>query len=244
MESNKFQGKVRMTAHSMGNVVAGEALRLPGRRIHSYAASQAAFAGSCYDPNAPAMAFRTYGQAPAGFVFGPPNASTGPDTPDVYSFYGPPAKNFDPSTWDNNNYPSYLSAGNIKGGATNYFNYHNAQDYALTWPRWQLDQQLKPQYNLGTYGFDIPNDHFKRGNAWMEFPNDTHEIYAWAAEPRCIALGAGVVNGVIGTNFNLQSISYAGARKWHSGQFRGMNMQRKNYWRRLLDDFGLLQQAP
>ncbi len=231
MESNKFHGKVRMVAHSMGNVVAGEALRLQGARIHSYVASQAAIAGSCYDPNAPPMAFRV---------------TASPITPDVYSFYGPPTKNVDPSTWRSGNYPSYLSAGNLRGGATKYFNYYNAQDYALNWPRWQLDQQLKPEGFLG-YNFDSHVDTFYQvtnplllQSRTLLFAGDTHEVFAFAAQPRCLALGFGVVNVPFGAGLNLQTIGYKGAHKWHSGQFRGTNMERGVYWRKLMENFGLV----
>jgi hypothetical protein len=142
-------------------------------------------------------------------------------------------------------YKHLLFEGYLTGGATNYFNYQNAQDWALTWPRYQLDQQIKPDV---AYAYDPNEDTFEKDGNWLDFPEKTHEVYAWAAESWSIALGSGAVNGVYGpnakNNFDLQTIGYAGAHKWHSGQFRGNNMERRRYWLQLLDNFGLLQRNP
>ena len=99
-----------------------------------------------------------------------------------------------------------------------------------------------------TYAYDPNEDTFEKDGNWLDFPEKTHEVYAWAAESWSIALGSGAANGVYGpnakNNFDLQTIGYAGAHKWHSGQFRGNNMERRRYWMQLLDNFGLLQRNP
>ena len=54
-----FAGKVRIIAHSMGNVVVSEALRRSqsGQVIHTYIASQAAISAHCFDATATPMDF-------------------------------------------------------------------------------------------------------------------------------------------------------------------------------------------
>ena len=56
-------GKVRMMAHSMGNVVAGEALHRAqsAQVVHTDIASQAAIAAHSYDVTAPLMGNNTFG---------------------------------------------------------------------------------------------------------------------------------------------------------------------------------------
>ncbi len=142
-------------------------------------------------------------------------------------------------------HPNYMM-----GKAGRYFNYYNDTDWALTWPRWQLDQQTKPDADYGYeyVGFGSSTGFWHNrglGATWMTFPGDRYEIFAWAAESRSYALGsqwvAGVVTGSTGANRDLKQppFSYAGQHKYHSGQFRGMNMERSVYWEQLLIDSGL-----
>jgi hypothetical protein len=59
LNGDVYGGKVHVMAHSLGNVVMGEALRqAPAGQVvvHTYVASQAAMSAHCYDANAPAMA--------------------------------------------------------------------------------------------------------------------------------------------------------------------------------------------
>ena len=121
---------------------------------------------------------------------------------------------------------------------------------AVAWPRRQLDQQTKPD---AEYGYEYGGFGSSRGfcrdrglcTTWMTIPADRYEIFAWAAESRSYALGsqwvAGVVTGSTGANRDLKQppFSYGGQHKYHSGQFRGMNMERSFYWEQLLIDSGL-----
>ena len=182
--------------------------------------------------------------------------SLGPITPNVYAYYGPPVLISHPSNWAQNGMPSYLASGNLLGGAGNYYNYYNGLDFALNWPSWELNQQVKP--GLGWYGYDKLGDQFYRDSFWqnptmLTFPLNTYEIFSYAAQSDSIALGRGPVGGgastivsrgVIYKNVDLgkSQYGYGGAHKWHSGQFRGMNMERRQYWKRLLISFGLREE--
>ena len=214
-----FSGKLRLIAHSMGNVVVGEALRRAqsGQVIHTYIASQAALSAHCYDSTTQDMEFYI------GF---------GPDTPDAYAHY------FD------SNATSYMHADVMAGKAGRYFNYLNEDDYALNGVHWQLDQQFKPddgyhydQSPNGTGSFDW----FYRLLTQLRLVDDRYEIFSWAAESRSLALGAQVTQGVMSQSLSLKSapFGFGNQHKFHSGQFRGMNMERRHYWERLLIDCGL-----
>jgi hypothetical protein len=237
LNSGQFDGKVRMMAHSMGNVVAGEALRRAqnGRVVHTYVASQAAIPAHSYDAAAPSM---TYG------------SGLGPTTPNVYGYYWQSGMTSQPHAWQEEGRPSYLHSDYMSGKAGRYFNYYNDVDWALNWPRWQLDQQTKPDADYGYEyaGFGSSRGFWRDrglGATWLTFPNDRYELFAWAAEPRSYALGgqwvAGVVTGSTGTNRDLKQppFNFGGQHKYHSGQFRGMNMERHIWWEQLLIDCGL-----
>jgi hypothetical protein len=242
LNRGQFSGKVRLLAHSMGNVVAGEALRRAqsGQVVHTYVASQAAVPADCYDSSVPRMPFRTVGDIPHAqwlWIVGAAGGlaqliSLGPDTPDVYSHY------FTASA------VSYMHPNYMNGKAGRYFNYHNRSDFALEWPNWQLDEQLKPDLDYGyERGFesDSSYDHFMRLLTHRTFASDRYEIFAWAAESHSFALGAQSAGGVIGRNVNLNAppFNFGNEHKFHSGQFRGMNMERRHYWEQLLIDCGL-----
>jgi hypothetical protein len=230
LNRGQFAGKVRMMAHSMGNVVAGEALRRAqsGQVVHSYVASQAAIPAHCYDAAAPLM----------GYASG-----LGPTTPNVYGYYWQMGAFSQPHHWQGEGRPSYMHSDYMSGKAGRYFNYYNDTDWALNWPRWQLDQQTKPDADYGYEyaGFGTSCGFLRdrgSGATWLTFPTDRHEIFAWASEPYSYALGAQWVAGVVGRNIDLKSapFSYSDAHKYHSGQFLGTNMERRHYWERLLID--------
>lgn len=235
LNGGKFHGKVRMMAHSMGNVVAGEALRQAGGNVaHTYVASQAALSAHCYDAAAPLMPY--YGQPKT--------------TPNVYGYHWQPGVTSFPDQWQAENRPCYMHANYMQGKATQYVSYYNDEDWALRWPRWQATQQSKPNihydylYTTTSRGFIYrPWNPFNNRN--LTFPADRHEIFSWAAESHSWALGAQWVGGVVGKNLNLKTeFSYNDAHKFHSGQFRGTNMERGKYWSQLLKDFGLKELAP
>lgn len=234
-----FAGRVRIVAHSMGNVVVGEALRRSqsGQIVHTYIASQAAISAHCFDATTTLMPFRL---------------NLGPTTPDVYAHYWQDGATSQPHQWQSEGRPSYMHPDYLLGKAGRYFNYYNDRDAALNWPLWQLDQQTKPDlsYDYVNVG-SPPLTGFKRNATfsvtWLTFPTDRHEIFAWAAESHSYALGAQYVNGVVtasnGENVDLKGppFNYGKTPKFHSAQFADTNAQRRDYWERVLDNFGLLE---
>lgn len=227
-----FAGRVRIVAHSMGNVVVSEALRRSqsGQIVHTYVASQAAISAHCYDATTPTMRFR---------------GARGPTTPDVYANYWEEGATSQPNQWQNEGRPSYMHANYMSGKARHYFNFYNRDDWALDWPRWQLDQQTKPNayYGYESSGF-APSIGFYRdpgfGAAWLTFPTDRHELFAWAAESHSYALGAQYVAGAVNVDLRGPPFNYEETRKFHSAQFYDSNAQRREYWKQLLLSCGLL----
>jgi hypothetical protein len=138
----------------------------------------------------------------------------------------------------------------MSGKAGHYFNYYNDLDWALTWPRWQLNQQTKPDAD---YGYENSGSGASQGfwrdrglgATWLTFPTDRYEIFSWVAESQSYSLGAQWVSGIIigseGENINLRQppFNFDREHKYHSGQFRGMNMERHYYWEQFLIDCGL-----
>jgi uncharacterized membrane protein len=234
-----FAGRVRIIAHSMGNVVVSEALRRSqsGQIVHTYVASQAAISAHCYDATTTLMRFRL---------------NFGPTTPDVYAYYWQAGATSQPHRWQSEGRPSYMHTDYTVGKAGRYFNYYNDRDAALDWPLWQLDQQTKPDASYGyAYAGFPPAIGFNRdpgyGATWLTFPMDRHEIFAWAAESHSYALGAQYVNGVVtasgGRNVDLRGapFNYREGRKFHSAQFYDSNAQRGEYWEEVMRDCKLIK---
>jgi hypothetical protein len=127
-----YPGKVYVVAHSMGNVVAGEALALQaekfggGQIVNTYVASQAAVPMHCYNSSVP-PSYQLGFQRTAGIFIG----------------------NFDSFT--PNVYPGWLSTNRVACAAR--VNFYNPHDWALAADVWQLNQILKPDYNLAGSGY-------------------------------------------------------------------------------------------
>jgi len=226
----KQQYHVRMIAHSMGNVVASEALRLRGLEtrpplIQSYIASQAASVAHAYDAVNP----QKLNDVPVYAAF--PRGNT--------------------------NQPYFTGMKNAVGrtpeGAPRIANFNNQADYALnTWYAWPLNQTLKPDF-----GWDSSidsEDHFHWYRLWiypLDIRSDYDEIFAHAATASSKALGCSedatnVVRGEVGdavnlasTPFNLTANDYD-----HSGEFNSINMNRRLYWWQLLGTFSLTNGLP
>ena len=177
-----------------------------------------------------------------------PVSVSGPDTPNIYL--------------------SWLASQAV---ATRV-NFFNVNDYALSRPFWETDQALKPDSSAGPhaqYGYtgniNIIQDLFFGGfSPNPSPPPDTspnylhlgdannvlnrYEIMAFAAEPRCRALGARAnVDGAVGfgTPTDLQGVWITDPtgqnftyHRWHSAQFRFTNADQKNYWKTLLGPSG------
>jgi len=114
-----YPKNVYVLAHSMGNVVTGEALRLAGTNVlvNTYVASQAALSARAYDNTISADATNTY------VITGHPVY-----TPDTEGHYY------------TNGAPPYFTA---IGGAVNFVDFFNELDWALL--KWVGNQADKPE---------------------------------------------------------------------------------------------------
>jgi hypothetical protein len=257
--SSSYGGNVYVLAHSMGNVVTGEALRLlaqggSGNVVNTYVASQAAVPGEAWDHTLAT-------NSSSALVFG---TGQGPDTPDIYQ------------DW-------LVNSGSAAASKASFF---NTTDYALGY--WQTNQTLKPDWYFGTaYYYAATNitattdlDHFKTapavdlagaeiivkahtglfpsslslGNASNAATTNRYDIMAFDAEPRSLALGAiaVTVNGFTAVNLpsslwpadNLSSKHDYSEHPWHSAQFRFDNMSQNAYWETLLGSSGFNLSPP
>jgi hypothetical protein len=231
-------GQVYAFAHSQGNVVMGEALRLNVRRtqpvkINTYVACEAAMAGSFYDGSLNTS-------HPMNFVlFG---FDCNSDTPDLMA------------SWFSSN----------SGGVGKKFNFYNVNDGALD--KFNLNMPLRPDYGWSYRASD--GKYFRSEydpDVEMSVPHelnpgdavgvqDRYEILSFITEPRSRALGAiGPIPpaqsiSIVGfeSTSNLQDMwppdggttPYSGGQ-WHSGQFRFTNMDQKAFWEKLMNTFGL-----
>jgi hypothetical protein len=238
--NSHYPGHVYLLAHSMGNVVAGEALRLEGSNqiVNTYVASQAAVPAHTYDTNVPDYSFDlTVG----GFAY-----NLGPKVPNIYG------------NW---------FAGNYGGAAGNIMSFYNTNDFALARLHWQLNQLVKPDKGVleggtkWTYGYtgatnDPPpwNNFWKQTTPFFGSPtvtffdivhslNDRYEVMAYAAQSYSTALGATPGVGNMRRTIDLTRVTspiwpsdpnnYV-AHFWHSAQFRGDNPLQGPYWNELL----------
>lgn len=231
--------RVHIIAHSQGNVVTGEALRLwraagnATALVNTYIASQAAVAAHSYNAAAPLM---------------PDYEQT---TPNVYAVYwraGDSARF--PQTWPATNQP-YFADSIMQTTVGRWVNFYNPQDYALTAANggdfsWETDQRWKP--NNG-YFWSITNGFFK-GLVPFEtaygFPDDRYAIFSFCAEARSVALGTNATGGVFGSSgVDLEAqFGYGRAHLWHSAQFRSFMAARHEYWAEILRRIGIQPYTP
>lgn len=235
--------RVHVMAHSQGNVVAGEALRQwaaenhkkadgsPDPLVRTYIASQAAIQAHCYDMTAPLI---------PGFA----GSLSDDGTPNVYVNYPPTGA-------------PYLGAAAMSGAATNWLNFENPGDYALTGnsldpldfhPGWQVNQRLKPDAGTGM-GYNAVDGFFtstSTGIRSLVIPAERFKIFSYLAEGRSLALGSTTTGGVFaGNNTDLAvTLSYGLHHRFHSGQFRSFMSERYEYWRRLMLGIGLQPFTP
>ncbi|MFO1531417.1 MAG: alpha/beta hydrolase, partial [Kiritimatiellia bacterium] len=225
---------LRVMAHSMGNVVASEALRLNnGPPIHSYIACQAALSAQYFD-NTVASTF----PCPLVDVFGIAIAEF--NTPDIMGHY---------HTGDAASI-EYFST--VYEKAPRLFGYYNPQDWALI--KWQLNNIFKPaDYNGFDFGylgdlncynpsspgsFDPARDHFYRGNPPTRYPmhpdsgDERYKIFAFAAESRSVAMGS-TFNSIF-SDWDLPG--YDSQHYSHSKQFRSNIVDQQGFWGKAFND--------
>jgi hypothetical protein len=230
--AGNHSGGVRLLAHSQGNVVAGEAIRLGAAGlVHTYVASQAALSAAFYDHVYPQLQNLT------------------PSTPEVMASYP-----------DDPDRLPYLYR--VAGRVGKIFNYYNTSDYALTGdsleqPTWLLNNRTRPDGSLG-YGYQgspasyppvDPDIGFYRNvsNAENEpdsfirtplgFRGQQHEIFSFCAQSRACSLGAsGQLPLAMAGAVDLSAFGYDRESSSHSRQFRSNVVAEQPDWQQLVRD--------
>jgi hypothetical protein len=211
----EYPGHVYLMAHSMGNVVAGEALRLAGTSqvVNTYVAMQGAVPAHCYDSSTA-------------------NRAT-PTPPDRYAHYY------------TNGASSYFSASSGAGNYVNFYNTNDyALNWWNVDQGDKPDDGLAagPAYHYssssGFYklvGVGLTNV------VYLNFPTNTYEIFAYGNPSWSYALGAQADVGGTFKTLTYQQVdlfagpySFGSAHKGHSAEFRSDNMSRAVFWNTLL----------
>lgn len=215
-------GKVRVLAHSQGNIVAGDALRLAsGQVVHTYIATQPAIAGDHYQIGLAAY-FTTY------------------TTPNVLANY--------PLT----SVPYLAGVSGKTGQCYDYYNFDDYALRTVGFGSWEWDNENRPNFNYWYHAVDLnvdtyvwPNEYFFYDSLLpfdtrvLAFTADRFEIFSYGAEARSRALG--VLSGLTDfTAFNLQStpLNYNSAHYSHSRQFRSNIVDERAYWNHVKADCG------
>jgi hypothetical protein len=234
--------KLRVIAHSMGNIVASEGLRLAGTKFNSpliqcYIASQAASVAHAYDATNPAYVWYS------GLL----------RTPEIYAHF-PRGTNIQP----------YFAGMKKAVLGTNIFNFNNQFDYALSSTfAWPGNQDTKPDsgWNCQLVATNSVNTNsgytFWNGGSQLilsgaeQYRDQPHEVFAHIAQAECKALGCAEdsthhIHGEIGSSINLNGapFNYGSADYEHSAQFNSINMNRRTYWWQVLSTFSLTNNPP
>jgi len=207
----EYPGQVYLAAHSLGNVVAGEALRLAGSTqvVNTYVAMQGAVSAHAYDPNTtPYILTEDWG------------------APDCYAHY-----------WTSNA-PCYFNAS---AGAGTYVNFYNTNDWALggVWLLFQNSKPvLDLNYSFSPPNFYFKNsgstELFFPANTYELFDEIIQSrSYALGMQPN---VGGDFLTG---TNYNqveldIAPYNFSTEHIYHSGEFRSDNPQRWQFWNEVL----------
>lgn len=203
----QYPEQVRVAAHSMGNVVAGEALRTNTPLVAVYAALQAALPSRAYDSNA------TYRAIPG---------AANDNTPELYRDYC----GFAPTK------PYF----HLAAGAALYVNFYNPVDYALDkWTLDQNLKPagtLNYSYVAATSTFYRFRN--QTGQQILACPTNSFELFSYCVEGQCYALGAQAgVDGAFTSQAEVlldPTFAFGGLHKGHSAEFRSTNMKRSAFW--------------
>jgi hypothetical protein len=215
----EYPGHVYLTVHSLGNVAAGEALRLAGTNqvVNTYVAMQAAVSAHTYDPTTPEYTV-------------PPVDDAG--APDCYAYY-----------WTNDA-PCYF---NTSAGAVSYVNFFNGGDFALSYA-WLSFQDLKPSLHPGYLYDDSPSRYYKNfGATELYFPANTYELFSDLIQSRSYALGEEENVGgqfKVGSTYNQVELDaapydFGTEHIYHSGEFRSDTPQMWQFWNQVLIQMNL-----
>jgi hypothetical protein len=227
--------KIRLYAHSMGNIVCGEALRQfgpSGAPVHSYIAAQAAISSHVYD--------RTTAQRKPAYQ---------KEMPNIYGYYWQAGASAWPPQWEVDQRPSYMDPQYLPANVT-YINHYNFDDYALNGFRWPTNQDAKPGLDYhytfqGLVSGGYSDYRFIKGPRYsqtvLNVPTDRYEIFSYAADSAADALGKiGTTGGKFSLSVNVAPFlvynTHPEAHKYHSGQFRSTIQKRWAYWKLALKD--------
>lgn len=213
LNSGGHSGKVRLLAHSQGNVVAGEALRLAsGQVVHTYIATQAAVPADCYQGGLP-----TYLDTHT--------------MPNVFVKY-PPTSN-----------PYLMGVSSKAGQMFSYYNVEDFALRSAALGSWEWNNAHRPDATYDYKGspavYDIsyrpmPSRFYCVGPPSLRilaFTNDTYEIFSYAAQAREAALGVqSNINDFALVNLQGGALNYGRQRYSHSRQFRSNIVDEKAYW--------------
>ncbi len=170
--NQRYPGKTYLLAHSMGNVVAGEALALNaekfggGQIVNAYVASQAAVSLHAYNGSNANSAFMLNFQRPDLVILAPAMAPYF-DQFGKQIAYGV----FDFDTKTPNLYRDWLATNKVS--CARRVNFYNANDNALSPGLWELNQLFKP--GLGYRYVSLPP---KPLPAPPVFPGQPPTLYA------------------------------------------------------------------
>ncbi|MBQ7652003.1 MAG: alpha/beta hydrolase, partial [Victivallales bacterium] len=220
-------GKVSVLAHSQGNIVTSEALRLmpEGNAIHAYIASQGAISSSCFQHiDKPYFLEKEYREKEHGFL-------PWLVTPDVCANY-PGWNLLSPRV-----HPPYLHSMLSTPKASKMINYFNPDDWALTGAMetsWEDNNAMKPnlgfgyagdksfynvfiQYNLNFFY----KGHLAQSGTVLKFPDmsenhrsahleDTHTIFSFIVQAWGRPIGTNDKTTCFDKHSNLQEINFGG----------------------------------
>ena len=217
----QYPGHVYLMAHSMGNVVAGEALRLAGANqvVNTYVAMEAAIPAHCYDALTATNSTRT--------------------PPDRYAYYYTDGSAcYFSATAGAQNYFNFYNQADY---ALSFWKTDQAfkPDMGLAYPGYHYSSSSGFYKIFGAGTNDI---------RYLTFPTNTYEIFAYGDPAWSYALGAQAnVGGAFksGATYNQVDLgaapyNFGSAHKGHSAQFRSDNMNRAVFWHTTLDKMRLL----
>lgn len=239
-----YPTRVRVYAHSLGNVAMSEALRRRNPNqppfVFAYVATQSASVAHAYDAINPEVVRNDFTPLMT--------------TPEMYAAF-PLSPNITGVYFTGMNSAVTTDSQSLQRRT---FNFHNEVDFALNSSfAWPANQLLKP--DIGWYSL-LPTTTkqyvFWRGNNYRLYLSVTnldhvYEIYSHIAEARSKALGcseddAHQVRGEIRNAVDLHDppFSFGSEGYEHSAQFNSINMNRRLYWWQVLTAFSLTDGLP
>ena len=223
--NSEYPGHVYLMAHSLGNVVAGEALLLATNQVvNTYVAMQGAVSAHAYDPNTT--------------PYTPLNDN---GAPDCYAHY-----------WTNGA-PCYFNVSMGAGTYVNFYNTNDWALYNAWLLAFQNAKPfLYPSYRYVPEGNAYFKDYY---NTQLFFPTNRYEIFNAIIQSRSYALGAQPdVYGIFQKNGSPQQVNLPGVwppdplnndyrdHIWHSAEFRSDCPQRWQFWNQVLVQMKLKSQ--